>query len=121
MHGTVEANNAMQNCDVLLAVGARFDDRVTGKLSTFAQNAKVIHADIDPAEIGKNRYADVAVIGDVRETIKALIPALATALAKGRADLSPWMASVNKLKSTVSGEFELDPVSFYAAQYYIIR
>ncbi|CAB4921875.1 unannotated protein [freshwater metagenome] len=100
MHGTVAAVTALQKADLLITLGARFDDRVTGKLSSFAQNAKVIHADIDPAEIGKNRYADVAVIGDLRETIKALIPALSAALSKGRVDLSPWMESVNKLKST---------------------
>ncbi len=100
MHGTVAAVTGLQKADLLITLGARFDDRVTGKLSTFAQNAKVIHADIDPAEIGKNRYADVAVIGDLRETIKALIPALTATLAKGRADLAPWLASVNKLKAT---------------------
>ncbi|QLL24823.1 acetolactate synthase large subunit [Actinobacteria bacterium IMCC26103] len=100
MHGTVAAVTGLQKADLLITLGARFDDRVTGKLSTFAQNAKVIHADIDPAEIGKNRYADVAVIGDVRETIKALIPALTAALSKGRADISPWLASMNKLKAT---------------------
>ena len=100
MHGTVAAVTGLQKADLLITLGARFDDRVTGKLSTFAQNAKVIHADIDPAEIGKNRYADVAVIGDLRETIKALIPALTAALAKGRADISPWLTSVNKLKAT---------------------
>jgi acetolactate synthase-1/2/3 large subunit len=100
MHGTVAAVTGLQKADLLITLGARFDDRVTGKLSTFAQNAKVIHADIDPAEIGKNRYADVAIIGDVRETIKALIPALTAALAKGRADISPWLASMNKLKAT---------------------
>jgi acetolactate synthase-1/2/3 large subunit len=100
MHGTVAAVTGLQKADLLITLGARFDDRVTGKLSTFAQNAKVIHADIDPAEIGKNRYADVAVIGDVRETIKALIPALTATLAKGRADISPWLQSVNKLKAT---------------------
>ena len=100
MHGTVAAVTGLQKADLLITLGARFDDRVTGKLSTFAQNAKVIHADIDPAEIGKNRYADVAVIGDVRETIKALIPALTAVLAKGRVDISPWLASMNKLKAT---------------------
>jgi acetolactate synthase-1/2/3 large subunit len=100
MHGTVAAVTGLQKADLLITLGARFDDRVTGKLSTFAQNAKVIHADIDPAEIGKNRYADVAVIGDLRETIKALIPALTAALAKGGTDLSPWLANVNKLKAT---------------------
>jgi acetolactate synthase-1/2/3 large subunit len=100
MHGTVAAVTGLQKADLLITLGARFDDRVTGKLSTFAQNAKVIHADIDPAEIGKNRYADVAVIGDLRETIKALIPALTAALSKSRADIAPWLASVNKLKAT---------------------
>jgi acetolactate synthase-1/2/3 large subunit len=100
MHGTVAAVTGLQKADLLITLGARFDDRVTGKLSTFAQNAKVIHADIDPAEIGKNRYADVAVIGDLRETIKALIPALTATLAKGRTDLSPWLQSMNKLKAT---------------------
>jgi acetolactate synthase-1/2/3 large subunit len=100
MHGTVAAVTGLQKADLLITLGARFDDRVTGKLSTFAQNAKVIHADIDPAEIGKNRYADVAVIGDLRETIKALIPTLTAALSKSRADIAPWVASVNKLKAT---------------------
>ena len=100
MHGTVAAVTALQKADLLITLGARFDDRVTGKLSTFAQNAKIIHADIDPAEIGKNRYADVAVIGDLRETITALIPALTAVLAQGRTDLSPWIDSMNKLRAT---------------------
>jgi acetolactate synthase-1/2/3 large subunit len=91
MHGTVAAVTALQKADLLITLGARFDDRVTGKLSTFAVNAKIIHADIDPAEIGKNRHADVAVVGDVGETIKALIPALQAELAKNRADLTTWL------------------------------
>ena len=121
MHGTVAAVTALQKADLLITLGARFDDRVTGKLSTFAQNAKVIHADIDPAEIGKNRYADVAVIGDVRETIKALIPALTAALAKGRADLSPWMASVNKLKSTYPLGYDVPTDGALSPQFVIER
>ncbi|ASY29248.1 acetolactate synthase I/II/III large subunit [Candidatus Planktophila lacus] len=100
MHGTVAAVTALQKADLLIALGARFDDRVTGKLSTFAPNAKILHADIDPAEIGKNRHADVAVVGDVRETISALIPALKAALAKNQPDLSTWMRQMNSLKST---------------------
>jgi acetolactate synthase I/II/III large subunit len=84
MHGTVAAVTALQKADLLITLGARFDDRVTGKLSTFAVNAKILHADIDPAEIGKNRHADVAVVGDVKETIIALIPALKSALAKNQ-------------------------------------
>ena len=100
MHGTVAAVTALQKADLLITLGARFDDRVTGKLSTFAPNAKILHADIDPAEIGKNRHADVAVVGDVRETISALIPALKAALSKNQPDLSTWMRQMNSLKST---------------------
>jgi acetolactate synthase-1/2/3 large subunit len=100
MHGTVAAVTALQKADLLITLGARFDDRVTGKLSTFAPNAKILHADIDPAEIGKNRHADVAVVGDVKETISALIPALKAALAKNQPDLSTWMRQMNSLKST---------------------
>jgi len=100
MHGTVAAVTALQKADLLITLGARFDDRVTGKLSTFAPSAKILHADIDPAEIGKNRHADVAVVGDVKETISALIPALKAALAKNQPDLSTWMRQMNSLKST---------------------
>ncbi|CAB4533039.1 unannotated protein [freshwater metagenome] len=100
MHGTVAAVTALQKADLLITLGARFDDRVTGKLSTFAQNAKVLHVDIDPAEIGKNRHADVAVVGDVKETIAALIPALKAALAKNQPDLSTWLRQMNSLKAT---------------------
>ncbi|CAN2210837.1 IlvB Thiamine pyrophosphate-requiring enzymes [acetolactate synthase, pyruvate dehydrogenase (cytochrome), glyoxylate carboligase, phosphonopyruvate decarboxylase] [Candidatus Nanopelagicaceae bacterium] len=121
MHGTVAAVTGLQKADLLITLGARFDDRVTGKLSTFAQNAKVIHADIDPAEIGKNRYADVAVIGDVRETIKALIPALTAALAKGRADISPWLASMNKLKATYPLGYDTPADGALSPQYVIER
>jgi len=81
MHGTVAAVTALQKADLLITLGARFDDRVTGKLSTFAPNAKIIHADIDPAEIGKNRHADVAVIGDLKNILRALVPATKVALA----------------------------------------
>ena len=100
MHGTVAAVTALQKADLLITLGARFDDRVTGKLSTFAVNAKILHADINPAEIGKNRHADVAVIGDVRETIIALIPALKAALAKQTPDISAWLRQMNSLKDT---------------------
>jgi acetolactate synthase-1/2/3 large subunit len=107
MHGTVAAVTALQKADLLITLGARFDDRVTGKLSTFAPNAKILHADIDPAEIGKNRHADVAVIGDVRETISALIPALKAALAKSQPDLSTWLRQMNSLKATYPLGYDL--------------
>ncbi len=94
MHGTVAAVTALQKADLLITLGARFDDRVTGKLSSFAPNAKIIHADIDPAEIGKNRHADVAVVGDLKNILRALVPATKAALAKSAPDLTPWLNEV---------------------------
>jgi acetolactate synthase-1/2/3 large subunit len=73
MHGTAYANFAVSECDLLICVGARFDDRVTGKLDEFASRAKVIHIDIDPAEVGKNRTPDVPIVGDVRNVLKELL------------------------------------------------
>jgi acetolactate synthase-1/2/3 large subunit len=73
MHGTAYANFAVSECDLLIAVGARFDDRVTGKLDEFASRAKVIHIDIDPAEVGKNRAPDVPIVGDVRQVLVDLL------------------------------------------------
>ena len=66
MHGSYAANMAMTDCDLMIAVGVRFDDRVTGRLSAFAPHAKVIHIDIDPAEIGKNRAPDLPIVGDAK-------------------------------------------------------
>jgi acetolactate synthase-1/2/3 large subunit len=73
MHGHREVNMALRECDLLVNIGARFDDRATGKVSAFAPNARVIHVDIDPAEIGKNIHTDVPVVGDAREAIKLLL------------------------------------------------
>jgi acetolactate synthase-1/2/3 large subunit len=121
MHGTVAAVTALQKADLLITLGARFDDRVTGKLSTFAVNAKVIHADIDPAEIGKNRYADVAVIGDVRQTMKSLVPALKDALAKSQPDLTPWLNSMNKLRATYPLGYDVPSDGSLSPQFVIER
>ena len=77
MHGTAYANHAVHECDLLIAVGARFDDRVTGKLAAFAKKAKVIHIDIDPAEIGKTVGADIAIVGDCKEILAALLKKVA--------------------------------------------
>ncbi len=74
MHGEFSTNQAVQACDVLIGIGMRFDDRVTGKLDEFAPHAKVIHFELDYSEVGKNVYADVAVIGDCKETIAAILP-----------------------------------------------
>jgi acetolactate synthase-1/2/3 large subunit len=98
MHGTVAAVTALQKADLLITLGARFDDRVTGKLSTFAVNAKIIHADIDPAEIGKNRYADVPIVGDLAPTIRALIPAVEAEFKKNKPDLTTWWRQMGSLR-----------------------
>ena len=121
MHGTVAAVTALQKADLLITLGARFDDRVTGKLSTFAVNAKVIHADIDPAEIGKNRFADVAVLGDLKNTISALIPALKAALAKSHPDLTPWLHQMNSLQAAYPLGYDNPNDGSLSPQYVIER
>ncbi len=93
MHGTVPAVGALQKADLLIALGTRFDDRVTGKLDSFAPEAKVIHADIDPAEIGKNRHADIPIVGDARATIIGLIDALRSR--KDDIDIEAWWQTLN--------------------------
>ncbi len=90
MHGMYAAVTALQECDLIVALGARFDDRVTGKLAAFAPHAKVVHADIDPAEIGKNRSPDVAITGDLAATLPELVTALrAVTSSEGPADTAP--------------------------------
>jgi len=96
MHGTVAAVSALQRSDLIISLGARFDDRVTGKLDSFAPYAKVIHADIDPAEISKNRVADVPIVGDARETIADLIVALQAEREAGRrGDYTSWQSQTH--------------------------
>ena len=85
MHGAVTAVTALQKADLIVALGARFDDRVTGKLDSFAPYAKIVHADIDPAEIGKNRAADVPIVGDAREVIADLVQAVQAEHSEGHA------------------------------------
>ena len=79
MHGSYAANMALTETDLIIALGVRFDDRVTGRLAAFAPHAKVIHVDIDPAEIGKNRAADVPIVGDVKRVLEKLNLELAEA------------------------------------------
>src|SRR3712207_4469593 len=95
MHGTVAAVAALQRSDLLIALGTRFDDRVTGKLDAFAPEAKIIHADIDPAEIGKNRAVDVPIVGDALSTITELATAiLEENRTNGSPDFTAWRAEV---------------------------
>jgi acetolactate synthase I/II/III large subunit len=100
MHGTVAAVTALQKSDLLITLGARFDDRVTGELSSFAPEAKIIHADIDPAEIGKNRAVDVPIVGDAKLVIAELTAAVVAEFANGRADISAWAELTNSWKET---------------------
>lgn len=101
MHGSVAAVTGLQKSDLLITLGARFDDRVTGQLSTFAPGAKVIHADIDPAEISKNRVADVPIVGDVKEVIADLITAVAADIEAGRAgSYDAWRQQTAGWKAT---------------------
>jgi acetolactate synthase-1/2/3 large subunit len=96
MHGNYAAVTAMQRADLLVALGARFDDRVTGKLDAFAPEAKIIHADVDPAEIGKNRAVDVPIVGDARSTIVELTKAVREEFNNhGRPRIAGWLDEVN--------------------------
>ena len=97
MHGTVPAVTALQKSDLLITLGARFDDRVTGDVKSFAPNAKVIHVDIDPAEIGKIRFADVPIVGDAKEVINELIDELTTSLKGKKPDIGEWWKFLNGL------------------------
>ena len=121
MHGTVAAVTALQKADLLITLGARFDDRVTGKLSTFAPKAKIIHADIDPAEIGKNRHADVAVVGDLKNVLRALVPATKVALAKSAPDLTPWLNEVYGWRSKFPLGYDKPSDGSVSPQYVIER
>ncbi|WP_308192045.1 acetolactate synthase large subunit [Gordonia zhenghanii] len=102
MHGAVGAVGALQRSDLLITLGARFDDRVTGQLDSFAPDAKVIHADVDPAEIGKNRDVDVPIVGDVQAVIAELVDALRAEHATGgsKPDLTEWWTYLGGLRST---------------------
>ena len=122
MHGTVAAVGALQSSDLLIALGTRFDDRVTGQLSTFAPNAKVIHADIDPAEISKNRRADVPIVGDAKEVIAELVVAIQAELAAGRAfDLAGWWAELDRWLEKYPLGYGLPSDGTLAPQYVIER
>ncbi len=98
MHGTVPAVTALQKSDLLITLGARFDDRVTGVLESFAPGAKVIHIDVDPAEISKNRSADVPIVGDLKNVLPDLVEILGKDYAQTLPDLSGWWTYLNKIR-----------------------
>ncbi|GDY31844.1 acetolactate synthase [Gandjariella thermophila] len=122
MHGSVAAVTAMQKSDLLIALGARFDDRVTGKLSTFAPDAAVVHADIDPAEISKNRKADVPIVGDCREIIAELVDAVrAEREAGNEPDLDGWWKTLNSWREAFPLGYEWPEDGTLSPQYVIER
>ena len=122
MHGTVAAVGSLQKADLIIALGARFDDRVTGKLSTFAPDATIIHADIDPAEISKNRFADVPMVGDVGEVMTELTAALGEEMAAGgRGDYDAWWSTLNRWRDTYPLGYDLPSDDSLSPQYVIER
>jgi acetolactate synthase I/II/III large subunit len=122
MHGTVAAVAGLQRSDLIISLGARFDDRVTGNLDTFAPGAKVIHADIDPAEIGKNRVADVPIVGDCREVISDLVVALkAEADAGNTGDYEAWVEFLSGVKQRYPLGYDQPPAGSLAPQHVIER
>jgi acetolactate synthase-1/2/3 large subunit len=122
MHGSVAAVTALQQADLIIAVGTRFDDRVTGRLDGFAPHAKVIHADIDPAEIGKNRHADIPILGDAREVLAGLLDALRSEHDQGRAgDCTNWWKELERWRKSYPLGYEQPPDGSLAPQQVIQR
>ncbi len=121
MHGTVAAVAGLQRSDLIISLGARFDDRVTGNLDSFAPGARIIHADIDPAEIGKNRVVDVPIVGDCREVISDLIVALkAEADAGNTGDFEAWVEFLAGVKQKYPLGYDA-PAGELAPQYVLER
>ena len=98
MHGTAYANFAVSNCDLLIAIGARFDDRVTGKLEDFACNAIIIHIDIDPAEVGKNKLPQLALVGDIKEILRQILANQSFDTREQFQQTKPWINQINRWK-----------------------
>src|SRR6516162_8806373 len=122
MHGKVAAVGALQKADLLVALGARFDDRVTGRLDSFAPEAAVIHADIDPAEISKNRHAEVPIVGDCREVITELLAAVEAEHEAGhKADLTAWWSQLDALRATYPLGYDEPDDGSLSPQYVIER
>lgn len=122
MHGDVAAVASLQRSDLIIAIGARFDDRVTGRLDSFAPAAKVVHADIDPAEISKNRVADVPIVGDAADVARALLAALTDRLADGDdRDYEAWWQLMNGLRENYPLGWTATADGFTAPQHVISR
>ncbi|PKI92756.1 acetolactate synthase large subunit [Actinomycetales bacterium SN12] len=121
MHGTVPAVLALQESDLIVSLGARFDDRVTGKAALFAPNAKVVHVDIDPAEISKIRTADVPIVGDVRDVLVDLDTAFRGTIGSGKPDTEEWWSYLDGLKSEFPLGYAQPDDGLMSPQYVIQR
>jgi acetolactate synthase-1/2/3 large subunit len=121
MHGTVPAVLAIQESDLLISLGARFDDRVTGKPSEFAPNAKVVHVDIDPAEISKIRFADVPIVGDAKDVIADLTVAFREAIMTTPSDLTLWWERLDQLRARYPLGYDEPEDGLLSPQYVIQR
>ncbi|MCO5110040.1 MAG: acetolactate synthase 3 catalytic subunit [Burkholderiaceae bacterium] len=121
MHGTVEANNAMQNCDVLLAVGARFDDRVIGNPKHFAQNdRKIIHVDIDPSSISKRVKVDIPIVGDVKDVLTELIAMIReTPMRVEAGDLAAWWSTIEGWRERNCLKYDMGSQDVIKPQYVV--
>ncbi|KAA9110644.1 acetolactate synthase large subunit [Microbacterium rhizomatis] len=121
MHGTVPAVLALQEADLLVSLGARFDDRVTGKASLFAPNAKVVHVDIDPAEIGKIRAAEVPIVGDLKDVLVDLEAAYRSASARAAPDTEEWWSYLDGLRAEFPLGYTQPTDGLMSPQYVISR
>ncbi|MDO5050055.1 MAG: acetolactate synthase large subunit [Actinomycetaceae bacterium] len=122
MHGTVGAVGALQRADLIVALGTRFDDRVTGQLDSFAPRARVVHIDIDAAEISKNRFADIPIVGDLAITMKALVKATKKVYNEGGPrNISGWWRYLNRLRDTYPLGYEDTGDGMMAPQYVLER
>lgn len=118
MHGTYEANHAMHQADLVIAIGARFDDRVTGNIEKFCPHAKIIHVDIDPASISKNVKVDIPIVGDVKHVLVDLLEELRSRTDPNAADISEWWAQINEWRKADCLKYEQDDESI-RAQYVV--
>ena len=103
MHGTFEANNAMHDCDLMIAIGARFDDRITGRLDAFSPGSNKIHIDIDPSSINKNVKVDLGIVGDCAHVLEDMVHLWRSSQARPDAQaLSAWWAQIDTWRGAAS-------------------
>ena len=108
MHGTYEANMAMHDCDVMICIGARFDDRITGRLNAFSPGSKKIHIDIDPSSINKNIHVDVPIIGDVGQVLEDMVRLWRATAKADKAALKPWWEQIDQWRARNSLAYKMN-------------